>query len=167
MRISNVCCVLVPAILAACTSALENPVTVFADPGQYEFHNCEQLAVQRAAAKAREEELKRLMNRAEQSTGGTLVNVIGTDAPSERIISARPSQRGDRLSWTSARPSQTDAPSERIISAASSRSGQELAGGLAAGLAGDSRTRGRASQHERGPSRTRGRLSDSRAISAQ
>jgi hypothetical protein len=42
MRISNVCCVLVPAILAACTSALENPVTVFADPGQYEFHNCEQ-----------------------------------------------------------------------------------------------------------------------------
>jgi hypothetical protein len=76
MRISNVCCVLVPAILAACTSALENPVTVFADPGQYEFHNCEQLAVQRAAAKAREEELKRLMNRAEQSTGGTLVNVI-------------------------------------------------------------------------------------------
>jgi hypothetical protein len=33
-------------------------------------------AVQRAGAKAREEELKRLMNRAEQSTGGTLVNVI-------------------------------------------------------------------------------------------
>jgi hypothetical protein len=76
MRVSSFVALLVPAILAACTSALENPVTVFADPGKYEFHNCEQLAVQRIAAKTRQEELKRLMNRAEQSTGGTLVNVL-------------------------------------------------------------------------------------------
>src|ERR687888_1567615 len=76
MRLSSFVALVVPAILAACTSALENPVTMFADPGKYEFHNCEQLAVQRVAAKTREEELKRLMNRAEQSTGGTLVNVL-------------------------------------------------------------------------------------------
>jgi hypothetical protein len=49
---------------------------VFADPGRYEFFNCEQLAVQRVAGKAREQELKQLMNRAEQGAGGTLVNVI-------------------------------------------------------------------------------------------
>jgi hypothetical protein len=49
---------------------------VRADPGRYEFFNCEQLAVQRVAGKAREQELKQLMNRAEQGAGGTLVNVI-------------------------------------------------------------------------------------------
>jgi hypothetical protein len=62
--------------VTACTSALENPVTVFADPGQYEFHNCEQLPEQRRAAKKREQELTQLMDRAERSTGGAFVNVI-------------------------------------------------------------------------------------------
>ena len=62
--------------VTACTSALENPVTLFADPGKYEFHNCEQLAKARQAAKTKEEELKELMNRAEQGTGGAFVNVI-------------------------------------------------------------------------------------------
>ena len=50
--------------------------TVFADPGQYEFLNCEQLAAQRTTRKAREQELKLLMDRAEQSTGGAFVNLI-------------------------------------------------------------------------------------------
>jgi hypothetical protein len=51
-------------------------VTFLADPGRYEFHNCEQLAEQRRVGKTREQELKQLMNRAEQSTGGAFVNVI-------------------------------------------------------------------------------------------
>jgi hypothetical protein len=54
MRVSSFVALLVPAILAACTSALENPVTVFADPGKYEFHNCEQLA---ARERSRESEI--------------------------------------------------------------------------------------------------------------
>jgi hypothetical protein len=62
--------------VTACTSALENPVTVFADPGKYEFHNCEQLAEQRRAGKKREQELRQLMDRAEQSATGAFVNVI-------------------------------------------------------------------------------------------
>jgi hypothetical protein len=49
---------------------------VFADPGQYEFLNYEQLAAQRTTRKAREQELKLLMDRAEQSTGGAFVNLI-------------------------------------------------------------------------------------------
>jgi hypothetical protein len=49
---------------------------VFADHGRYEFFNCEQLVVQRVAGKARERELKQLMDRADRSTGGTLVNAI-------------------------------------------------------------------------------------------
>jgi hypothetical protein len=76
MRVLSFVALLVPAMLAACTSALENPFTVFADPGRYEFFNCEQLAVRRVAGKTREQELKQLMDRSERSTGGTLVNVI-------------------------------------------------------------------------------------------
>jgi hypothetical protein len=51
--------------LAACASAFNNPFTVFADPGRYEFFNCQQLTAQRTAQKLREQELKSLMDKAE------------------------------------------------------------------------------------------------------
>jgi hypothetical protein len=76
MRIALLLIAMTSLTVTACTSALENPVTFFADPGRYEFHNCEQLAQQRQSAKTREQELKQLMDRAERSTGGTFVNVI-------------------------------------------------------------------------------------------
>jgi hypothetical protein len=76
MRVASFAALIFPTFLAACTSALENPFTVFADPGQYEFFNCEQLAAQRTARKAREEELKLLMDKSERSTGGAFVNLI-------------------------------------------------------------------------------------------
>jgi hypothetical protein len=73
-------------LLSACSSAekvlennpltANNPFTVFADPGMYSFYNCDQLAAQRTAMKAREQELKLLMDKASQSTGGAVVNVI-------------------------------------------------------------------------------------------
>jgi hypothetical protein len=52
------------------------PVTVFVDPGKYQYYNCEQLAGQRTHWTNRELELKLLMDKAEQGTGGTVVNVI-------------------------------------------------------------------------------------------
>jgi hypothetical protein len=52
------------------------PFTVFADPGEYKFHTCEQLAAVWPGLKARAQELKLLMDKAEQSTGGTVVNAI-------------------------------------------------------------------------------------------
>jgi hypothetical protein len=76
MRIALLLVAITSLTVTACTSALENPVTVFADPGRYEFHNCEQLAEQRRGGKKREQELKQLMDRAERSTGGAFVNVI-------------------------------------------------------------------------------------------
>jgi hypothetical protein len=76
MRVAPFVALIVPTFLAACASGLENPFTVFADPGQYEFLNCEQLAAQRTARKAREQELKLLMDKTEQSTGGAFVNLI-------------------------------------------------------------------------------------------
>ena len=62
--------------VTACTSTVENPVTLFADPGRYEFQDCENLAKLRQTAKTREQDLAELMNRADQGTGGAFVNVI-------------------------------------------------------------------------------------------
>src|SRR2546430_17605219 len=83
MRVAPFVALIFPTFLAACaSSALESPFTVFADPGQYEFLNCEQLAPQRTARKAREQELKLLMDRAEQSTGGDFGHLIAYKADS-------------------------------------------------------------------------------------
>src|SRR5215471_7288270 len=56
------------AALAACSSIGGDPLTVFADPGRYQYNTCEQIAGQRKAWVAREQELKQLMDKAEQST---------------------------------------------------------------------------------------------------
>ena len=76
MRVAPSLALAVSTLLAACTSALESQLTVFADPAKYDYFNCDQLATQRTARKAREEELKSLMEKAERSTGGAFVNVI-------------------------------------------------------------------------------------------
>jgi hypothetical protein len=67
---------LVGEILSACSPTAMGPVTVFVDPGKYQYYNCEQLAGQRTHWTNRELELKLLMDKAEQGTGGTVVNVI-------------------------------------------------------------------------------------------
>ena len=82
--------VLSAGLLSACSSTdkvlennpltANNPFTVFADPGMYRFYNCEQLNAQRIGWKAKEQELKLLMDKASQSTGGAVVNVIAYQA---------------------------------------------------------------------------------------
>jgi hypothetical protein len=67
-------------ILSSCSPAAMGPVTGFADPGKYQFYNCEQLAGQRTYWTNRELELKLLMDKAEQGAGGTVVNVIAYQA---------------------------------------------------------------------------------------
>ena len=67
---------LVGETLSACSPAVMGPVTVFVDLGKYQYYNCEQLAGQRTHWTNRELELKLLMDKAEQGTGGTVVNVI-------------------------------------------------------------------------------------------
>jgi hypothetical protein len=60
--------------LSACSST--SSFTVVADPGKYQYHSCKQLAGPRRRALKREQELKLLMDKAEQSTGGAVINVI-------------------------------------------------------------------------------------------
>jgi hypothetical protein len=71
---------LVSAFLAGCSSTGGNPVTLFADPGKYQYSSCEHLAGQRKHWSTREQELKLLMDKAEQSTGGAVVNVLAYKA---------------------------------------------------------------------------------------
>ena len=56
------------------------PVTVFADPGKYDYVTCEQLINLRKQWAERELELKLLMDKAEQSTSGAVVNIIAYQA---------------------------------------------------------------------------------------
>jgi hypothetical protein len=68
------------AALSACSSMSDNPFTPFADPGTYAYHSCDQIATLQVGVRTREQELKMLMDKAEQSTGGAIVNVIAYQA---------------------------------------------------------------------------------------
>jgi hypothetical protein len=68
------------AFVAGCSSMGDNPLTVFADPGKYQYSSCEQLASQRKHWSTREQELRLLMDKAEQSAGGAVVNVLAYKA---------------------------------------------------------------------------------------
>jgi hypothetical protein len=66
--------------LSACSSMSDNPFTPFADPGTYAYHNCDQIAALQVGLRTKEQELKMLMDKAEQSTGGAIINVIAYQA---------------------------------------------------------------------------------------
>jgi hypothetical protein len=68
------------ALVTGCSSMGDSPVTIFADPGKYQFHNCEQLAGQRRHWSAREQELRLLMDKAEQGAGGAVINLLAYKA---------------------------------------------------------------------------------------
>ena len=69
------------ALVAGCSSVGGGtPMTVFADPAKYQYSSCECLGRQRQTWTVREHELKQLMDRADQSPGGGLVNVLAYKA---------------------------------------------------------------------------------------
>jgi hypothetical protein len=66
-------------VLQAC-AVQDNPLTVFADPGKYQYNTCEQIAGQKKHWTGREQELRQLMDKADQSAGGAVVNVLAYKA---------------------------------------------------------------------------------------
>jgi hypothetical protein len=72
--------VLAGAVLVGCSSTGDNPVTIFADPAQYQYSTCEQLAGQRKYWTGREQEIRLLMDKADQGAGGAIVNVLAYKA---------------------------------------------------------------------------------------
>jgi hypothetical protein len=76
MRRAPFVALILPMLLAACGTAIESPMTVFADPGKYEWYSCGQLLPQRKVWENKEKELKLLMEKARQSTGGSGISVV-------------------------------------------------------------------------------------------
>src|SRR5437763_1503371 len=68
------------ALLAGCSSTGDSTLTIFADPGKYQYNTCDQIAAQRRSWTNRERELRQLMDKAEQSAGGAVVNVLAYKA---------------------------------------------------------------------------------------
>jgi hypothetical protein len=67
---------LTSASLGGCTSTTQSSLTFFADPGKYEFSSCQSLVTQRKKWQERQQELKLLMDKAERSAGGGVVNLL-------------------------------------------------------------------------------------------
>jgi hypothetical protein len=69
---------------AVYSPAARRPATagspVFADPGKYQFSSCENLASQRKSWASKERELRLLMEKADQTSGGAVVNVLAYKA---------------------------------------------------------------------------------------
>jgi hypothetical protein len=66
--------------LGGCSSGPDSSFSLFAEPGKYQYYSCDQIAGQIKSFAAREQELKTLMDRAEQSAGGTAVGLIAYKA---------------------------------------------------------------------------------------
>lgn len=66
-------------VMAGCASAVEGPL-IFSDAGKYQYHNCDQLAAAAKTQAAREQELKALIDRAEEGVGGVLVSLMAYKA---------------------------------------------------------------------------------------
>src|SRR5262245_18480123 len=64
------------APLSACSAMRHNPFTPIAAPGTHAYHRCDQIATLQIGMRAREQELRMPMDKAEQSTGGAIVIVI-------------------------------------------------------------------------------------------
>jgi hypothetical protein len=68
-------------VLGGCsTSGVDSSFTVFADPAKYLYYSCDQINAQLKHWGTREQELKLLMEKAEQGAGGAVVNLIAYKA---------------------------------------------------------------------------------------
>ena len=66
----------IAAPLAACSSTSGTMFTLFAEPGKYAFHSCPQIADQIKNWTQRQQELKSLMERADQAAAGPAVSLL-------------------------------------------------------------------------------------------
>jgi hypothetical protein len=67
-------------LLGACSSGPDSSFSLFAEPGKYQYHSCDQIAGEMKTWSRREQELKTLMDRADQSAGGAAVGLIAYKA---------------------------------------------------------------------------------------
>jgi hypothetical protein len=59
---------------------------LFVDPGQYLYYRCDKLAEEQKELVKREKELRQLMERADESTGGAVVGSIAYRSDNETVL---------------------------------------------------------------------------------
>ena len=62
--------------LCACSSVSDIGFLPLADPGKYQYYNCEQIAAARTGSLARQKGLKGLIDKAEEAPAGVLVGAM-------------------------------------------------------------------------------------------
>lgn len=72
-------------VLAGCASGLQTAGDVFVQPGKYQFLECKQILPRLASNAAREKELTGLMDRANQSAAGPVINAMVYGADLEQV----------------------------------------------------------------------------------
>ena len=63
-----------------CSTGGDTSFSLFVDPGKYQYHSCAQIVSETKTWSRREQELKSLMDKADQSTGGAAVGFIAYKA---------------------------------------------------------------------------------------
>ncbi len=109
LRLLAIAVLLIGVPVAGCSSTSDSSFTFLADPGKYEFYSCEQLANDMKGLTQRRSDLKSLMDRADQSAGGTAVGLIAykTDyinaGEEMRLLDSAARSKGCRQpeTWTS------------------------------------------------------------------
>jgi hypothetical protein len=76
MRIKLGTAALLAASLGGCTSSLNVVGDPFVAPAKFQFLRCEDIAKRLVTTRAREQELRVLMERASTGTGGSAVNML-------------------------------------------------------------------------------------------
>jgi hypothetical protein len=66
----------IAASLGGCTSTVEMVGDPFVAPKKYQFLRCEEIAKRLVGTKAREQELRTLMDRSSAGTGGSTINLF-------------------------------------------------------------------------------------------
>jgi outer membrane murein-binding lipoprotein Lpp len=61
---------------AGCSSTSDSSFTFLADPGQFDYYTCDQIASTVKGLIARQQELKSLIDKADESAGGAAVGLI-------------------------------------------------------------------------------------------
>ena len=89
--------------LAACSSSGDTGLSFFADPGKYQFHTCAQIADAMKGQLQHVQDLKTLIDRAEQSAGGAAVGFIAYKADYVAASEEEPDLRCARLPAARAR----------------------------------------------------------------
>jgi hypothetical protein len=74
------------AVLAACSMS-NGPGTLMVDPGRYSVLHCKDLISQWNSLNSREQELRKLQDKASEGTGGAMIGAISYRADYEAVLS--------------------------------------------------------------------------------